>query len=138
MSWEDGMEAYGNSSHPQHSHIVEIVDACCNTLIEMEKGNEVEFNPSSTVDSQKRQGTMNFVDVAFLSDADLIRFTGLGLKALGLSAITRENEDGVGFTNGVYVSFKDLELDYPEMMALRRTRFWSEAGSQYMPQQPLH
>ena len=127
MGWEDGMNAYHDSAHPEHAKTVAIVDACCNTLLEHEKGKDVHFTPPSSVDSQKRQGVMNFMDVAFMSDADLIRYTGLGWKALGLTPVSRENEDGCGTTQGIYISLKDLDLDLPEVMSLRKTRFWSEA-----------
>ena len=127
MAFDQGMAVYHDSSHPEHTKIVSIVDACCNTLLSREQGDDVAFAPSSTVDSQRKQGIMNFVDVAFLSDGDLVKYTGLGFKSLGLTPITRENEDGCGTTQGVYVSMKDLGLDYADLMGLRKTRFWSEA-----------
>lgn len=127
-SWEEGMKVYHDTTNPENSKIVAIVDACCSTLLEQEKGHDVQFTPPSTVDSQKKQGIMNYVEVAFLSEADLVRFTSLGIKALGLTPVTRENEDGSGTTQGVYCSFKDMDIEIPEMLSLRRSRFWSEVG----------
>lgn len=82
------------------------------------------------MESRCRQGITHYMDVAFVSDADCIRFFGVGIKALGLleKAVDRSNEDGQGTTQGLYMRIKDLdELSDREIMALPKTRIWSEA-----------
>lgn len=130
--WDEGMAIYSDSTHPEHSTVKSIVDACCSTLAEMERGNQVNFSPSSHVESNRNHGVTNYMDVVFLSDSEVIKYSGLGLKALGLTPVSRQNEDGVGSSPGVYISFRGLDaLPYAELMSLRKTRIWSEAGHEW-------
>lgn len=134
--WVEGMQIYQDSTHPEHNMVVKIVDACCATLAQMAEGNEVTFHPQGLVDSQAKQGVMHYTDLAFMSDEDLVKHCGLGLKALGFSehavhksqrTAFRDSEDGSGLVEGIYVSFQDLDLPFHDIMSLRKTRIWSEA-----------
>lgn len=122
---------YHDKSHPQHKEKKKIIDACRATLRLRDDGEEVSFDPSSEVTRCIHSGMTHYLDLAFLTDQDLIMFFKLSAKELGLKdkVVSRPNEDGSGLSEGLYVRLSDLpELTDRQVMGLRKTRIWCEVG----------
>lgn len=123
--WDDGIRIYHDKSHPENSQVRRDADESTLCQERREAGKEVNFKPPSQVCTTTSTGRTHYYECAFIGEAELVKFTGLGHKALKLEMVRRQNEDGSGTSEGIYISFADLgPLPLNEVLALRRTRVW--------------
>ena len=79
--------------------------------------------PSSVSNSFSMQETL-YVEVAFLSNDELLKYVGATAKGLGLQLEERPGLDGVTPLRGVYVSLKDLppSMKMTDVMSLTKVQ----------------
>lgn len=123
--WDEGIQIYHDKGHPEHGSLQRDANEAVAVIERREGGKPVNFKPPSTVATCTTTGRTHYYECAFIGEAELVKFTGLGHKALKLEMVTRQNEDGSGTSEGIYISFADLgDLPLNEVLALRRTRVW--------------
>ena len=131
LSWKEGMHIYHDKKHERHKEIKKIIDESRASITTREKGEDVFFDPPSQVARGLQTGMTHYVDLAFLTEQDMLNIFKLGAKDLGIrdKLVTRVTEDGNGACEGVYMRMSDLEgLSFLQVMGLRKTRVWYQAS----------
>ncbi|CAJ1398141.1 unnamed protein product [Effrenium voratum] len=125
--WEEGCQILNDARHPEHQRTKKLVDECTKSLAKIEEGCPPTWKPPSCVESAESTGVMHYMDVGFVSDADIERLLGLTARQLGLSKpVSRPNEDGSGRSNGFFISLQDIgDLPVNELLGMRKTRVWT-------------
>ena len=103
-------------------------------MIEMEEWEQV--NPSqptlphpiktpTSISTQRGLSECFYWEVAFLTDSEILKWTGSTSKALGLTLEDRVCEDGISVVKGVYVSLRDLphSMRIGDILSLKKVRY---------------
>ena len=70
------------------------VDICAENYDNLDESAFPQFQPSSSVTSTSQLGSMTFYDLLFLSESQILKYTGATVKQMGLKLSTRKSEDG--------------------------------------------
>jgi hypothetical protein len=89
-----------------------------------ESDEPAEFTPASSVGTHNFCGQEGYYEVGFPSEGEVIKYTGLAPKALGLKVTTRPLEDGPGVVSGSYISLRDLDIPLGDILAMRKVKVY--------------
>ena len=127
-SWEHGSALYVAKSDMEYNRVV---DSCAAAYERLPPDSLPRFGPEESVQAVREIGNESYVEVAFLSEAQILNLTGCNYKQLDLDLYQREAEDGRTIIFGCYVHFTDLPEDFSllEVMGWRKVRFWSRTST---------
>ena len=120
MSFDQVAEQFHDKANKEFKSGYQRAGAVWDVL--QERHHKPIFSPESHVFLGNQQAIVTFYDVAFLSEAEVVRLTGLSAKALSLGKPKQLLlEDGVTTLNGYFCSIRGLPAH--EVAALRKVRF---------------
>ena len=126
--WEEGSQLYASKTDLEYNRQV---DACAIAYEKLPASSLPRFSPEESVQTVTELGSESFVELAFLSEAQVLNLTGCNWKQLDLDLYQREGEDGKTILYGVYVHYSDLPPDFPlvEVLSWRKVRFYSRSST---------
>ena len=125
LDFSEAMSRY-NSNDKANKAFVRDIDRSCERLARIDADEEMEyFDPPSSVKAVQSISESMTVECLFLTENQVVRFTGATSNALKLEKVNRLSECGRRFVVGFYVRFDDLPDDVKEkdLLGLRRIRW---------------
>ncbi|CAE7928207.1 unnamed protein product, partial [Symbiodinium necroappetens] len=135
--WKEGMDLYESRTNPGFN---KEFDKTVETVSKVESG-EAEpgnFFPGSSVETVMEVGDLSYVDVLFLSEAQIQKHCKASSKALDLQLEERQAEDGSGPIWGVprgleseYFSCEDVpeDVSFAEFWGFRKVRLFNKTST---------
>ena len=126
VEWDVGLAQIQNrTNNDKDAKFAQQVDQCVANYEALPESAFSPFPLPSSVIASSVMGTQSFYDLLFLSDSQVIKYTGASIKAMGLTLSRRLDEQGQ-VIEGVYISTADLpEMGIGEFFSLRRVRVFS-------------
>ena len=105
------------------------MDECVQRYDSLPQDLSSHFEIPSSIMATAVVGTQSFYDILFLSDAQIVKYTGANIQQLNIPLCRRVDEQG-GVIEGTYVSMADLpDMSFGEFFSLRRIGIFSTNAS---------